>query len=116
MSKLYPLNNNSLRAFSEQRQATAQQVRLANYHILPIEVIGFGKQSDALTDSLDASIWLEAYDRKALPSYQEVSVPLASNFVFFRLPGSGFKMALSGSFASAKKFLPSLAFWSVLRY
>ena len=87
-SLMYPLNDNSLRVFTQSTQADKSLLHISNYHILPIEVIGFGIGKTEMSDSLNENIWLSAHDRRALPTYEAIELPSTANYLFFRMPGT----------------------------
>ncbi|MEL7534422.1 MAG: CotH kinase family protein, partial [Bacteroidota bacterium] len=80
---MFPLNNNSLRVL----KADNGRVNVKNHHILPIEVIGFGKKPDKMTDSLEQALWLMPSRRTDLPRFMELESPAEAKYLFFRLPG-----------------------------
>ncbi|MCB0853770.1 MAG: hypothetical protein KDD63_16205, partial [Bacteroidetes bacterium] len=80
---LFPLNNGSLRAH---RIKGKDLVRVANTHVLPLEIIGYGNNNQSRKD-LKQPIWLNSQVKNAPPEFQEISIPASAKVIFFRLPG-----------------------------
>lgn len=80
---MFPLSNNSLRVL----QAEGGKVNVKNHHILPIEIIGFGRTPESMTDSLSDPLWLMPSRRTSVPRFMEIESPAEAKYLFFRLPG-----------------------------
>jgi CotH protein len=62
-----PYNEYSLRAYTQKVDKENKIIKVANFHSLPVEVIGAGKTSALMTDTFDQKSILEAYfNRKIL--------------------------------------------------
>ncbi|MEZ4826485.1 MAG: right-handed parallel beta-helix repeat-containing protein [Bacteroidia bacterium] len=82
-STLYPLDNNSVRAFTSKDG----ELKITSYHILPLEIMGFGKMEAEVNNLLDKPQWLIPHNPHQPPVFTEMATPENARFVFFRLPG-----------------------------
>lgn len=85
-SLLFPLNDNSLRAYAQKVSASHTELKLTNFHVLPLEVVGFGRTSDRMSTQI-APEWLIPHNPNHPPVYHSLEAPANVAFVFFRLPG-----------------------------
>ncbi len=56
-----PYGNQSLRAYTQQRTGFRKKVKVANMHSLPVELIGYGRTADVMSDTLAIPLLLEAF-------------------------------------------------------
>lgn len=87
-SVLFPVNHGSVKAFTKEKTATDKVIQLANFHLLPLEIIGWGRSEAQMSQALDETLWLEAHDKQQLPQYVEMRLSLSATHIFFQLPGS----------------------------
>ncbi|MEM7369181.1 MAG: right-handed parallel beta-helix repeat-containing protein [Bacteroidota bacterium] len=87
-SVLFPVDHASLKAFTQTRTSDHQGLQLANFHLLPIELIGWGRSPEDLQERLSQPLWLNGYDSERMPQYHSLDVPKAATYLFFRLPGT----------------------------
>jgi len=76
-----PAENLSLKAYSEGLNLT-----LRSYHILPLEVIGFGDQE--MTNKLNKNIILESYDKTKKVLEKSIPLPRGAKRIFVRTLGT----------------------------
>ncbi|MEM7369184.1 MAG: right-handed parallel beta-helix repeat-containing protein [Bacteroidota bacterium] len=86
-SVLFPLNDNSLKVFTEKKTDHLKQLQLTNYHLFPLEVVGWGKQSQQMLDTLARPLWVNPHTKHTSTSYKTLEVPLSATHLFFRMPG-----------------------------
>lgn len=84
---LYPLNDNSIRAHRQEGRGDSVLLKIANFHMLPLEVVGFGKTTEKVDMPLDHSHHLLAYHHDFLPDYQDLVAPTAAKVIFCKMPG-----------------------------
>ncbi len=65
-SMLLPYNDHSLRAYTQEQTLGKKQIEMANFHNLPVQVIGSGIDDKAITDSLAEPIVLEAFHTRQI--------------------------------------------------
>ncbi len=104
-----PFNDLSLKAYTQKTEGKLKQIRLANTHGLPIQVIGTGPRPEQMTDTLGRPWVLEAYlpvQRRYQPQdsllqisspdmfdrylkkqplrYRSLEIPKSHRFIFFQ--------------------------------
>ena len=78
-----PTNNISLKAKSSKNNT----VKVANFHGLPLQIVGFGVTPDLITDSLLNQPILETNLKGGPPRYVSIKTQSAVSYVFYKLPG-----------------------------
>ena len=86
-SLIHPINNSSLRAFSQQKNEKRQTLKIAGYHRLPLEIIGFGYRPEHMVHELDKPVFVPAYLRNKPRKYSTLEAGSGMKVVFFRLVG-----------------------------
>ncbi|MDB4285786.1 CotH kinase family protein [bacterium] len=84
---MYPLNETSLLAFTQSKSDEGLSLQVSNWHVLPLEVIGFGPRIDFMATELDTPFFLPGHDRKNRRDFHEISAPKDAKYIFFQLPG-----------------------------
>ena len=93
---LLPYDEMSLQAYQQAKNEKKQTLQIYNYHILPLEIIGFGKKKTELTDSLQQKTnLLQARRPEHLPKYIEIDAPKSAKYVFFKVAGLNSKKYVS---------------------
>lgn len=89
-SYLTPFNNLSIQAYKQGIQDNAQQVKLTNYHSIPLEIIGFGIDANTkkIQDPLKTSKLLPINLSNQLPNYITYNVSRDITHVFYRIPNT----------------------------
>lgn len=85
-SYLIPFNNQSVQAFTQGFSGNAKQVKITNYHGIPLEVIGFGNTALKVRDKLSTPKILEVNLPNQLPEYVTFKVGQDVSHVFYRIP------------------------------
>lgn len=81
---LYPLDNNSVRAFTDPKNTLS----VANFHVLPLEIVGFGKNNSTVSERLTTPVWLKTHNPHYPPEYQQIPLPASGVlYIFYKLPG-----------------------------
>jgi hypothetical protein len=110
-SMVLPYSDYSLRAYQQEKVNGKQILQIANFHNLPVQLIGSGQKAKQMTDSLDKPVVFEAfrsrdiYDRRALDTtafelnywdgyfsqynqqpirYQQLSINSRHKYLFFK--------------------------------
>lgn len=86
-SVLYPLNDNSLKAFAAQKSDSDKELQLTNYHLFPIEVLGWGRQAQQMEGAFNRPLWLNPPLTGRPVHYSSLEVPHKATHLFFRMPG-----------------------------
>ncbi|MEO0472318.1 MAG: right-handed parallel beta-helix repeat-containing protein [Bacteroidota bacterium] len=86
-SLIRPLEKGSIQVRTQGKQGGQLDLRIANAHVLPVEIIGAGKEATKADYVLEEALFLFADDPDAAPDYQAVQVPEGMQYVFFKLPG-----------------------------
>ncbi|MFT5168180.1 MAG: hypothetical protein ACI8P3_003420, partial [Saprospiraceae bacterium] len=63
-----PFNNYSVKAYTQEKNQENKIIKVANFHSLPIEIIGAGKTSSIMTDTFANPNLLEAYYKREIKS------------------------------------------------
>lgn len=84
---LFPINQDGVQAYLQSKGPNRQTLSVANYHVLPLEVVGFGKNNQEVTSKPDTLIWLPAYQKGTSPHSHELIAPAGITHVFYQLPG-----------------------------
>ncbi|MEO0473376.1 MAG: right-handed parallel beta-helix repeat-containing protein, partial [Bacteroidota bacterium] len=84
---LKPLEGSALKIFTRQKNGQQAGFALHNYHLLPLEVIGFGTKANEMTQPLAEPLFLLPHERGKPPVFQDLIGPASARYVFFRLPG-----------------------------
>lgn len=100
-ASLIPENNISLVAKVSGFSSGKRRVKIANFHGLPLEVIGFGITKEAMTDSLAQPILLNTNLEGLPPRYLNFAVANNANVVFYKLPNVD------------KVFFSDFVFWDI---
>lgn len=85
-SYLIPFNNQSVQAFTQGFSGNAKQVKITNYHGIPLEVVGFGNSALNVRDELETPKVLEVNLPNQLPEYVTFKVGQDVSHVFYRIP------------------------------
>lgn len=83
---LYPFNNTSIQAFTQTSFNDKKQLALINYHLVPLEVVGWGTASSIIKEKLTSPVYLNAAFSYPYRVF-EANVPPEANFVFYQIPG-----------------------------
>lgn len=86
-SVLHPVDHGSVRAYTQTTTPTQKTIQLANFHLLPIETIAWGRTENNLQQDLDSPLWMNGHDTEHAPHYYTLDVPSAASHLIFRLPG-----------------------------
>ncbi|MEZ4847153.1 MAG: right-handed parallel beta-helix repeat-containing protein [Bacteroidia bacterium] len=81
------MDNGSLRAYLEGEQDGKLLLKAANYHPLPLEIIGYGSSPDRMGTQLENPVFLPAFQKQSQLYLAEANAPLKTKVVFFRVPG-----------------------------
>ncbi|MEZ4775767.1 MAG: hypothetical protein R3D00_21485 [Bacteroidia bacterium] len=83
-SVLYPLDNNSVRAFTDQKNTLS----VTNFHILPLVIVGFGENNSTISDPLKSPVWLKTHNPHQPPVFGQIPRPASgASYIFYKLPG-----------------------------
>lgn len=85
---LFPVNEVGIRAYTQEQNPPHKNLQIANFHLLPLIIAGFGPEKATMTYPAESPAFLPAYNKQSLPTYQPIQAPEAAKFVFFRLPGN----------------------------
>lgn len=82
----FPFNDASIKAFTESQEADVKTLSLINYHLLPLEIVGWGKTAMRMSQKLAEPLYM-----KATHSYpyevHALDIPTEANYIFFQVPG-----------------------------
>jgi hypothetical protein len=82
------VSNGSLRPFKEGEAEDGQvRIKAANYHPLPLEIIGYGANISRMSTVLDTPVFLPAYQELNPIYFAETTAPAKTQIVFFKVPG-----------------------------
>ncbi|MDX2248753.1 MAG: right-handed parallel beta-helix repeat-containing protein [Bacteroidia bacterium] len=82
-----PLAESAVIANTRSTSADSLSLDITNFHILPLSIIGFGRNETEPTGKFTTPIFLPPYERSQLPVWEKVCVPASSKYVFYQLPG-----------------------------
>ncbi len=85
-SYLVPFNNLSIQAYSQGQNGNAKQIKITNYHSIPLEVVGFSNNSVGIRDALETTKLLEINLPNQLPKYLTYNVSQDITHIFYRIP------------------------------
>lgn len=86
-SAIEPYKDYSLQAYVQSKNETTQQLKVTNFHVLPLKVIGFGKSQKNILDSLDTPQLLKVNLKKKAPVYQDMATKIGMKYIYYQLPG-----------------------------
>lgn len=86
-AKLEPYKDYSVQAYVESKTATNQKLKVTNFHVLPLKVIGFGKSQKNILDSLNSPQLLQVNLKKKAPVYQDMETKIGMKYIYYQLPG-----------------------------
>jgi hypothetical protein len=86
-TKLEPYKDYSIQVYVESKTAKSQQLKVTNFHVLPLRVIGFGKSPKKLLDTLANPLLLYVNLKQQTPVYQDLETKTGMKYVFYELPG-----------------------------
>ncbi|MCB0845370.1 MAG: CotH kinase family protein [Bacteroidetes bacterium] len=81
---LRPLGESALKVYTGEKEGA---LKLLNYHLLHVKVIGFGNSSQKMNDSLENHLFLPSFDKNKLPVFSEIKAPAGAKYVFYQVPG-----------------------------
>lgn len=86
-SLIRPIDNSSLRVFSQRKNEKKQTLKIAGYHRLPLEIVGFGYRPEDMAYKLDDPVFIPAYHQSKAIEYTTMEAGPGMKVVFFRLVG-----------------------------
>jgi hypothetical protein len=99
-ANLKPTNNISLKAKISGRSGGNLNIKVSNFHGLPLQIVGFGVTSDNLRDTITGQPLLATNLKGVPPKYVTINAKRDVAFVFYKLPGVD------------KLFHSELSFWN----
>ncbi|MFK8102854.1 MAG: right-handed parallel beta-helix repeat-containing protein, partial [Saprospiraceae bacterium] len=84
---ILPHHDLSLKVHLQANVGGRLQLKLGNAHGLPLRVVGYGKKATEMTNTLDSTMLLPAYQTRDQFKYQDLSVKGNPKYVFFKLLG-----------------------------
>ncbi len=84
---LRPLPAESLSAFVHQKTDGELQLKLQNKHFAPLQILGFGKTKDRMTQRLAKPIYIPVTKQGTLPEYIHTTSEQNMNYVYFKQIG-----------------------------
>ncbi len=76
---ILPFDDHVVKAYTQEKSKSAKMLRVANFHGLPIELIGYGETQTMMTDTLASSIILEAFHDRLFHSRRQIKDTSAIN-------------------------------------
>jgi hypothetical protein len=107
-SLIFPIKN----ALKSNFRKGQDSLRVANSHVLPLELVGYSASGDILEQRFIKPIWLAAHKPDGPYDYQELGVPRKAKYLFYSLPGidSTFSAAISAGYIPQRQTPPQALF------
>ncbi len=84
---IFPVKEITLRAYRKEHSKEGHQLQMANFHFLPLNIIGTGSKPGIMSDTLDQPYFMGPYDKHLTAQYQFLDVAGKPGYVFYAIPG-----------------------------
>ncbi len=85
-SYLTPFNNISIQAFSQKNEGNGKSISITNYHQIPLEIIGFGKELGKVRDKLKSPKLVSINLPNQMPNFINYKVSQDIRYIYYRIP------------------------------
>lgn len=84
---LTPVNDATIVAYAQRTQSGNQRLRIANFHLTPLQIKGWGATDQGPDQALDQPVFVPCYEKGKVPVYIEAEVPIRAKYLYYGLPG-----------------------------
>lgn len=84
---LKPHDTHSLHARLQNKEGEEWELKIANRHALPLQVVGYGKEGDKPQKNLESPVFTFAQPAGEIPKWYDLKVPAQSELIYYQLPG-----------------------------
>lgn len=84
---LKPHEEHSLHARLQDKKSKEWELKIANRHALPLQVVGYGKSDDQPTENLAQPLFTFANATGDIPVWYDLKIPADQEVIYYKLPG-----------------------------